>query len=166
MTAGASRIRVIGIGNELRGDDGAGIVAARHVRSLAPAGIDVLEQSGECGALLEAWKDADLVILIDAVRSGAPAGTIFRLDASHDPPPHDYFRHSTHDLGVADAVELGRALHSLPQRLVLYGIEGESFEMGAGLSVAVSEVVGTVARRVADEFGQAVKQPTKANVNY
>ena len=166
MTAGASRRRVVGIGNEFRGDDGAGLVVARLVRSLIPCGIDVVEQTGECGALLEAWRDADFVVLVDAVQSGAPAGTVYRLDATQNPLPHGYFRHSTHDLGVADAVELGRALHSLPQRLVLYGIEGESFEIGAGLSVAVSEVVGTVARRVADEFGQAVKEPTKPHVSY
>ena len=44
------------------------------------------------------------------------------------------FRTSTHLLGVAEAVELGRELDRLPQRLTVYGIEGERFDVGEGLS--------------------------------
>ena len=43
---------------------------------------------------------------------------------------------STHALGLADAVELARSLGRLPQRVVVYGIEGAAFEFGNGLSAA------------------------------
>ena len=51
-------------------------------------------------------------------------------------------RGSTHALGVAEAIELGRALGRLPRRLLVFGIEGGSFDAGAGLSPEVERAVG------------------------
>ena len=46
----------------------------------------------------------------------------------------DLFHRSTHAISVADAIELARAMNKLPKRLIAIGIEGKSFEAGAGLS--------------------------------
>ena len=60
-------LTVIGIGNDHRGDDGAGRVAVRQLRDVA-SDINVLEQSGEGASLIDSWKDAEFVILVDASR--------------------------------------------------------------------------------------------------
>jgi len=73
---------VIGLGNDFRRDDGAGRIAARRVRELAGDTVHVVEESGEGAALMDTWRDAESVVLIDAVHSGAKPGTIHRLDAT------------------------------------------------------------------------------------
>lgn len=151
MTADPSSTLIIGVGNPYRGDDGAGIAVARDLRERIPAGIRVIEASGEGAALLEAWKGAAAVILVDAVHSGARPGTIHRLDAREAPIPGRFFHYSTHAFSVAEAVELARALKQLPPRLLVYGIEGQNFSAGVGLSAEVERAAATVVARVLDE---------------
>lgn len=142
---------IIGVGNPDRGDDAAGRLAARRLSSL---GLDAVEHSGEGTALLEAWSGAGRVILIDAVVTGAPPGTITVWDARNVPLPRQAFRGSTHAFGVAEAVELGRALDRLPASLTIYGIEAQQFQPGAGLSPVVSEAVAQLAERIAEEVAR------------
>jgi hydrogenase maturation protease len=99
-------------------------------------------------ALLDAWAGAALAIVIDAVRSGAPPGTIHRVDLDARPPAAALRLGSTHAVGLAEAIELGRALDRLPVRLALYGIEGARFETGAGLTPAVARAVETLCQRL------------------
>ncbi|HEX5081512.1 MAG TPA: hydrogenase maturation protease [Blastocatellia bacterium] len=138
---------IIGIGNEYRGDDAAGLIVARRLKERLMDSVMVLEQGGDGAALMEAWRGAETVIVIDAVMSGAEPGTIHRLDAKTRPLPKDAFRCSTHAFGVAEAIELSRAMGELPRSLIVYGIEGKNFAAGARLSQEVEEAVGEVARR-------------------
>jgi hydrogenase maturation protease len=141
---------VVGVGNEWRGDDAAGIEVARRLRAALPD-VRVLEVGGDPAALLDAWEGGGEVVVVDAIRSGATPGTIHRLDASALPP--GLRSASTHALGLADAVELARALDRLPARLDLYGIEAGGLEPGAGLSppvaLAVEALCGELRERLA-----------------
>ncbi len=144
------RLLVVGIGNELRGDDGAGVAVARRLKQRAE--VDILELQGEPTALLDAWSGYDAVILIDTMRSGAPPGTIRRIDASREPLPAGLGGStSTHAMGLGETVELGRRLDRLPARVVLYAIEGRQFETGMGVSGEVGAVLEELVARVAGE---------------
>ena len=143
---------VIGLGNDFRRDDGAGRVAARMIASAHADGVRVIEASGEGAALMDAWRDAESVVLIDAVHSGAAPGTIHRLDARAQPIPSNFFHYSTHAFSVAEAVELARALDQLPPRLIVFGIEGKDFSSGEDLSPEVAAAVEEVARQVKGEL--------------
>ena len=143
-------MKVIGVGNAWRCDDAVGLVVAERLRGRLP-GVEVLEREGEPVALLEAWQDEDAVVLVDAVSSGAPPGTVHTLDAAAGPLPATFFRRSTHHLGVADAVELARAMGSLPPRTVVVGVEGASWRPGTELSPAVADAIGAAADAVAEE---------------
>ena len=107
---------VLGLGNEWRGDDGAGLEVARAVRAIAPPGARIVEFEGEPSSLIDAWAGEREVVLVDAVSSGAPPGTVLRPDLLREPAPISAFPRSTHHLGVAEAVELARALDRLPGR--------------------------------------------------
>lgn len=146
------RTSVIGLGNDFRSDDGAGRVTARMVRTMVTNDIRVIEESGEGASLMEAWRDQDLVILIDAVQSGAAPGTIHRFDARAEEIPSRFFHYSTHAFSVAEAVELARTLGELPPQLIVYGIEGENFTSGEALSPPVAAATEEVARRVKGEL--------------
>jgi hydrogenase maturation protease len=141
-------ILIIGVGNEYRSDDALGLIASRRLRELTNEHINVLEESGEGTALMESWKRADAVILIDAVHSGSRPGTIHRIEANDAPIPKNFFHYSTHAFGVAEAIELARALNQLPPRLIVYGIEGKSFEAGMEVSLEVENAVKRVVELV------------------
>jgi len=149
-------IVVIGVGNEYRSDDGVGIVVARCLRERFLTKITVLEESGEGAALIDSWKGATWVLLVDAVRSGAPPGTIHRFDAHAAQIPAGFFHYSTHAFSMAEAIELARSLDQLPPQLIVYGIEGENFAAGVGLSPASEQAVGKVVERATTEVREAL----------
>jgi len=140
---------IIGCGNRDRGDDAAGILAAERLRS---RGIAAEIYSGESSALLEAWAGAEEVILIDAVQTGSPAGTVHVWD-SHQTRPFRTSSGSTHGFGIAEAIELARALGRLPAKLKIYGIEAETLEIGSRLSPEVDRGIDEVVRRVLLDLG-------------
>jgi hydrogenase maturation protease len=156
MTTGQASIVILGVGNEYRGDDGAGIAVARRLRALFPGNVLIQEESGEGAALIQAWQGAAWVMLMDAVRSGAPPGAIHRLDARAASLPTRFFHYSTHAFSVAEAVELARSLDQLPPHLIVYGIEGENFSAGVGLSPAVEQAVEAVVAQAAEEVRAAL----------
>jgi hydrogenase maturation protease len=145
-------ILVIGIGNEYRSDDGARLEALRMLKAKGLPDALVVESNGDGTALMEAWKTANRVILIDAVSSGAKPGIIYRFDALTQPVPTGVSLHSTHAFGVAEAIELARTLHQLPGSLVVYGIEGKDFTAGVTLSQEVEDAVREVVERVTCEI--------------
>lgn len=143
---------VIGIGTEERGDDGAGLVAARALRGRVPGRARIVESHGDAAELLELFRGSDSVWLIDAVRSGRAAGTVLRLVVGESSLPSVGSPTSTHAFSVAQAVGLGAAFGELPKRLILYGVEAGSFAPGIGLSDAVRRGVDEIVLRLAGEL--------------
>jgi hydrogenase maturation protease len=142
-------IRVIGVGNEFRRDDGVGLRVVDEVRRRDPS-VTVLARDGEPTRLLDAWEGADAVVVVDALRSGAAPGTIWTLRVEDGIRLPSAAGPGSHGAGGADAVELGRALRRLP-RVVLCGVEAADFGEGPTLSPAVAAAVDEAARRVLAE---------------
>ena len=135
---------IIGCGNLERGDDCAGLLVARRLREL---GANARWCEDEPFRLIDLWEHAEYVILVDAVVTGSPAGTIHvwdsrRVSLDSKAPA------STHGLGLAEAIELARALNRLPSRLEVYGIEGYCFDRGSGTSREIQHAVDEVVRRI------------------
>ncbi|HTZ97132.1 MAG TPA: hydrogenase maturation protease [Terriglobales bacterium] len=135
---------IIGCGNRERSDDGAGILVAERLREL---GIEAETRIGEALDLIEAWNGADDVILVDAVLTGAPVGTVQAWDG-RQPLASVRTNTSSHGLGVAEAIELAHVLDRLPTRLRVYGIEGRRFEPRAEISPEVRCAIEEVVRRI------------------
>ena len=155
---GRASLRVVGIGNRWRSDDAVGLEVAGRLRGMLPSEVELFEREGEPTALIDAWDGADALWLVDAVSSGAEAGTVHRLDASEHELPAELFRASTHHVGLAEAVELARALGRLPARAIVYGIEGGSFEVGEELTPAVAAAVEPVAEAVRKEVVECTRR--------
>src|ERR1700681_165202 len=147
-------ILVIGIGNEYRSDDAVGLAVARELKAKELPNTQVIECSSDGTSLMELWKTATKVILVDAVSSGATPGTIHRIDALIQPTPGGF--QSTHAFGVAEALGLARALHSLPPRLTVYAIEGKNFATGMDLSPEVEKAVHEVVEQATSEVQAAL----------
>jgi hydrogenase maturation protease len=136
---------VAGIGNEYRRDDGVGaavaaLVAAREpgVRDVGP-GVEPLD-------LLTRWDGADLVVVIDAVRSREPAGTVSILDLCSG----DFNGHvmSSHGIDLAGALRIARAVRQAPSRVVAVGVVGADFSHGLGLSPEVQAALPSAEQAV------------------
>jgi len=145
---------VIGIGNRDRGDDGAGLEVARRLRQKAPDNAVVFECAGEASCLMQSWQGRPRVILVDAASGSGRPGSIRRYDASRAPLPTGTLHASTHSWGVAEGVELARALGELPPETVVYAIEGRSFGLGHWLSPEVQAAAGDVVDRVLAELAE------------
>ena len=137
------------LGTPYRGDDGAGPLVADRLRA---DGIRLLECDHEPTRLLDQWAGLDLVVIVDAIRSGAPAGTVRRIETDEEPLPRDLGLASSHAFGVADALELAQALGRAPRRVIVYGIEGAAFGMGDPMTAAVTAAATTVAQAARDEI--------------
>lgn len=146
---------VIGLGNPERGDDGVGRRVAQGLRDLVGDGADIVEARGEASEIAMLLEGRDTAFLVDACVSGAPAGTIRRLDMACDPPPRAASALSSHGLGLAEAIALARALGGLPPLCVIYAIECGTFAPGAPLSPGVAAAAVAAARLIAEEIGAA-----------
>jgi hydrogenase maturation protease len=130
------RAQVVGIGNPERGDDGVGAEVARLVEARQLAGVQVTHHR-EPVELLEETLDADIVVVVDAVSSGATAGTVTVRDVHDDPLPDKAGTGGTHAVGLGPVIELARALGRLPRRLVIVGVEAGAVGTGNDLTTPV-----------------------------
>jgi len=146
------RIALIGYGHPSRGDDAAGPLVARRLRGMLPAEVEVREVIGDGTALMEAWSGYDRVVVVDAVVSGAPAGTVHRLDGRRLSDSGDFSSPSSHALGLREAIRLAETLGRLPGRLDIIGIEGRRFETGEAVGPEVQEGIARAAAVLLDEF--------------
>jgi len=138
-------MKVIGCGNAERGDDRAGLLVAERLRQL---GFRAEAHIGDSLSLFEKWSAADRVVVVDAVMTGAPPGTVFAWDRELPHVP-DGLSVSSHGFDIAKALELAQTLEKLPAHLRIYGIEGRQFELGSNLSPEVERAVEAVVQRIA-----------------
>jgi len=158
-----SGILIIGVGNEYRTDDAAGLLAARKVKELAIPGIDVTENNGDGADLIERWADKETVILIDAVLSGSAPGTIHRFSLPGAELPAEYFRFSTHLFSIPQAIYLSASLGNLPKKLMLYGIEASSFDTGTSLTREVELAVNNIVKILNNDINKLITNTKGVN---
>lgn len=146
-----NQIVVIGLGQTLRGDDAAGLEAVRLWERTYPTTaahpqvrVEYAESPGL--TLLSLLEGAEKALLVDAVQSHAPPGSIHLLNET-DLPTFLQGAASAHGWGVAETLALGRqaGLMDLPKQITLLGIEMLQAEVGASLSPSVQQALPNVA---------------------
>jgi len=145
---------VIGVGNRMMGDDAVGPVVLDLLGPWPGGAVALVESVGDATHLLEAWRDAKLAIVVDAVISGGVPGTIRRIDA-RDGFPVSWRSASTHLVGVAEAIDLAGVLGGLPDELIVYGVEIGSVEPGVDLSPPVAGAADRLVGMLTEELAAA-----------
>ncbi|MBI4969528.1 MAG: hydrogenase maturation protease [Rhodospirillales bacterium] len=138
----ATKRLILGIGHPLRQDDRAGLAVAERLAADPPTGFAIVTHHGEGAGLIELWQEAEQAIVVDAVASGGVPGTLHVIDGAAGPLPSALIAHSSHAFGLAQAIEMARALERLPARFDILGIEGQAFGHGEIMSPAVQDGVG------------------------
>ena len=149
---------IIGLGNPLLRDDAVGLHVARQVRAALGdredvEDVEVVEEA--CGGLrlMERMVGFDRAILIDAIRSGRPPGTVLTLDPREMRTQHSA---SAHDVNLPTALALGRRTGArLPadDRLSVIAVEADDVEtFGETMTDPVEAAVPRAAERVLAEL--------------
>lgn len=153
---------VVGIGQALRGDDGAGLAAVKAWQQSYPEStrrsnvrVEMAELPGT--GLLALLEGAQAAILVDAVRSGATPGMVHSLSEADLAYPIASSA-SAHGWGVAETLALGRQLipEQMPESIQVIGIEAGDVGMGEGLSSAVSAALTQVADQIEEAVCRAI----------
>ncbi|NTV40519.1 MAG: hydrogenase maturation protease [Demequinaceae bacterium] len=158
---------IIGLGSPDRGDDAVGPIIAERLRNSLGHIIRVIIREDPT-MLVHAWEGCRVAVLIDAVISGAAAGTIsVRRAGTRDAPlPTHAFaavgRGGSHAFGVAGAVELSRTLGTLPEHVAIVGVEVGTIAHGA-LSREVAASLDDAEATVYTELARAGVSTAHAN---
>lgn len=149
----SERTLIIGVGNADCGDDAVG---CRLIDELARRGIetvDTIRSAGEPSQLIALFDRRATVYLIDAVEAIQSPGRIHRFDVSDRALPAELAQpYSTHGMGVHEALELARAIDSLPPITIVYAVEGVDFEPGAAMTPEVQSNVSVLADRLVEDL--------------
>lgn len=146
---------LVGIGNDDRGDDAAGLAVVRAMRPRLDASVAVRECRGDLTELLDLWHGAGLTIVVDAIRSGRPAGTILRQEVGPGEEPPTVAPASTHTFSLAEAIGLAQVLERQPERWIVYGIEAADVGVGHAMDPRVAAAVPIVATQALVELSAA-----------
>ncbi len=148
------KVKVLGCGNVLVGDDGIGIRVIEKLQAMElPPDVEVID-AGVGGLAILSWiEDADRVIIIDAVQTGnEPPGTVYRF-TDKELPPSSMFMLSLHDLNLVDTLNVGRLVQKMPEEVVIIGVEVRRVaeftkELTPEVEAAMPEVIDLVLKEI------------------
>ncbi|HJV33531.1 HyaD/HybD family hydrogenase maturation endopeptidase [Geomonas sp.] len=146
-------ILVLGIGNLLMADDGIGVRVIQLLtdRYRFPGEVNLVE-GGTLGLdLLPQVQDAQRLLIVDAVETGAAPGTLVRY-AGDAIPSTPESKLSPHQVGLKDLLTLAAALGGAPEEIVLWGVQPESVTVSMELSAAVEAQLEPLVAKLLEEL--------------
>lgn len=150
---GNGKVLVLGLGNPLMGDDGAGIEALGLFRETygVPPGAEIVD-GGTLGLhLLDRFDGCSRVLVADAVTCGARPGDVVRLEGEDLDAVFSRCV-SPHELGFNDVFAALTLLGRAPERLVVLGIEPARVALGIGLSEPARRALPRLVEAMAEEL--------------
>ncbi len=140
---------ILGLGNVLRGDDGVGAAVISSLQSQSlPDGVDLIDGGTAGLEIVLLLKEYRRVIVVDAAEMGLEAGEwrVFEGSSTIFPSSPSCLNGTLHSAGFAEALALAEALETLPEELLVFGVQPERTlsewaDWGEGLS---EEVAGAV----------------------
>lgn len=125
---------VLGLGNDLLGDDAVGILAARSLDTTYPDCADIKESNLSGLTLLDLLAGYDKAIIVDAIHTGKhPPGTIIEMTPAD---LHSVPSASPHYASFAEVLSIARRLElDFPGEIVILAVEiGDTVQIGGRLS--------------------------------
>jgi hydrogenase maturation protease len=133
-------IVVLGLGNPLMGDEGVGVALVQaFARNAAEyQAVDFVDAGTGGLSVLHQFEGRTKAILVDCALMGEPPGTIRRFTPDQVASVKPISGLSGHEGDVLRIIQMAKALEQCPAEVVLFGIEPERIESGAGLSDPVA----------------------------
>ena len=153
MGSSLMNVLVLGIGNILLKDEGVGVMLIEAVEQgfVIPDGVELLDGGTAGIELLDHIRGRKLLVIVDAMRNGHPPGAVYRV-AGEDVSAAFMTNISPHQLGISNLLATAQLTDSLPERIVLFGIEPADISTGLGLSEPVAKGLEKLVREVVKEL--------------
>jgi hydrogenase maturation protease len=150
QTDTASKILLLGLGNDILTDDAIGLLLVRQLRDefAGDARLDVCETQEMGLALLDFLSGYREVVLVDAIQTGrVPPGTVHELDAAG---LKSLTGRTPHFVGVGETLALGKQLDlPMPTRVRIFAVEvADAHTLGTQLTPAVADAVPAILARL------------------
>lgn len=128
-------IVVLGVGNLLMKDEGAGVEAANRLGQAAlPDNVKVIDGATAGLDLLSYFSDYDYVIVIDVVRAGGEIGAIYRFGPEDANKSFGAINTSLHEIGIIDVWNMAKIFKDHVAQTTIIAIEPVEIDWGVGLT--------------------------------
>lgn len=144
---------ILGVGNLLLSDEGVGIHAVRRLleREDLPDEIQIVDGGTAGLALMVYLEDVGRLVIIDAMETGGPPGTLVRLSGNQI-PAYMALKVSPHEITLPDFLAAAKLRDLYPREVIVWGVQPESMEVGIDLSPALAARLEELVDRVVAEF--------------
>ena len=147
-------VLILGLGNILIEDEGVGIAAIEHLQRNYhfPDEVELVDGGTSGMALLDDIRHREKLIVLDAVRTGAPAGTLVILKDENVPA---FFRSkiSPHQTALSDVLAALTLTGDKTSDITVIGVVPHSLKTRIGLSDIVTSQFKTMIDSVIHELG-------------
>lgn len=144
---------ILGVGNLLLSDEGVGIHAVRRLLEREDLSDEIqIVDGGTAGlALMVYLEDVGRLVIIDAMETGGPPGTLVRLSGNQI-PAYMALKVSPHEITLPDFLAAAKLRDLYPREVIVWGVQPESMEVGIDLSPALAARLAELVDRVVAEF--------------
>ncbi len=144
-------VLVLGIGNILISDEGAGIRVVEELkhRYNFPDSVEMIDGGTMGLELLPYFEKRSHILIVDAVTTGSKPGTIVRIE---DPPAFLRQKSSPHQMGLTDVLGVAAITGNLPENITLFGIEPKQLSTGLSFSTEVEQNIHRLVDMVVAEL--------------
>ncbi len=144
---------ILGVGNILLSDDGVGVHVVRRLEEemAFPPEVEVLDGGTKGMDLLHYLEGVSRLLIIDAVETGEPPGTLVRL-TGEQVPAYLSIKMSPHEIGLPDMLFAAQLREIYPDEVVILGVQPATTEVGLDLSEPVAAQVDELVKRVLEEL--------------
>lgn len=156
-------ILILGIGNILLSDEGAGIKAVWELQQSyeIPSGVEVVDGGTSGMELLSTIENRKHLFILDALNSdGDNPGSVARIDLSEEP---GFLQNkvSPHQLGLSEVLAVTQITGTQPENIILYGIRPSSLETGTELSPEAESGIRTAMDLLFRDLRQLGAEPAR-----
>ena len=160
MSCEAGKVLVLGLGDELSGDEGLGMHVARSLlaeRGSLPAQVDVLPAGASLLDFVPEMSRYSRVIIVDAVRNGQTPGSLYRAETLAELARHleTLPPISLHEWSLIETLRAAEGLGMLPAQLTLIGAEPESIAPSTELTPMVARAAQEIVSMLLEELRNA-----------
>lgn len=146
---------ILGTGNLLLSDDGLGVHTIRRLQETVelPAEVQILD-GGTLGLnLLPFLEGISYLLIVDAMQTGQPPGTLRRL-AGDEVPAYLAIKMSPHEIGVPDMLFAAKLRDLYPHEVVIWGVQPATTEVGLALSPPVAAQLDPLVEEILAELAR------------
>jgi hydrogenase maturation protease len=162
-SCGTGTVLVLGLGNVLLKDEGVGVhIAGELQKQKLPGNVEVIDGGTASLDVLLLAGGIEKLVVIDALRAGEEAGTIYKahLKTEERGKLQQIFsgnsRISLHQMGLLDALAAAERANCAPKKIVIIGVEPKKMDWGIELTDQVKQRVPEVIKKVLEEIEDAI----------